>query len=101
MGSWVCSAAHYSLRVVGQDTVAGRAVDVIAARRPGAPSTAHDTARFWLDRESGLVLRREVYDEGGRTTRASAFVSVSVGQGDVSPDAPSTAVERRRWTRRP
>jgi sigma-E factor negative regulatory protein RseB len=79
-------AAHYSLRVVGEDTVAGRAVDVIAARRPGARSTAHDTARFWLDRASGLVLRREVYDRGGRTTRASAFVSVSVGQGDVSSD---------------
>jgi sigma-E factor negative regulatory protein RseB len=86
-------AAHYSLRVVGQDTVAGRAVDVIAARRPGARASAHDTARFWLDRASGLVLRREVYDEGGRTTRASAFVSVSVGQGDVSPDAP-----QRPWS---
>jgi sigma-E factor negative regulatory protein RseB len=79
-------AAHYSLRVVGVDTVAGRAVDVIAARRPGARRSAHDTARFWLDRASGLVLRREVYDQGGRTTRASAFVSVSVGQGDVSSD---------------
>jgi len=80
-------AAHYSLRVVGTDTVAGRPVDVVSARRPGTAASAHDTARFWLDRASGLVLRREVYDERGRTTRASAFVTVSVGRGDVAPGA--------------
>ena len=39
--------------------------DVVVARRPGAPATAPDAARFWLDRESGLVLRREVYDRRG------------------------------------
>jgi sigma-E factor negative regulatory protein RseB len=74
-------AAHYSLTVVAQDRVAGRPADVVAARRPGSARAAPDVARFWLDRESGLVLRREVYDGRGRTTRASAFVEVTVGAG--------------------
>ena len=84
---------HYSLSVVGSDVVAGRPVDVIAARRPAAAAGDHDVARFWLDRSSGLVLRREVYDRRGRTTRASAFVEVTVGEATVSGDAAGTA-----WT---
>jgi sigma-E factor negative regulatory protein RseB len=84
---------HYSLSVVGSDVVAGRPVDVIAARRPAAAAGDHDVARFWLDRSSGLVLRREVYDRRGRTTRASAFVEVTVGEATVSGDAAGAA-----WT---
>ena len=71
-------AAHYSLTVVGREQVAGRDADVVAARRPDAKTGDPDAARFWLDRASGLVLRREVYDERGRATRASAFVEISV-----------------------
>ncbi len=76
--------AHYSLSVVGEDRVAGRTVDVVAARRPGAAADSPDAARFWLDRDSGLVLRREVYDRHGRTTRASAFVEIAIGRGTVA-----------------
>lgn len=77
-------ASHFSLSVRGADEVAGRAVDVVAARRPGAPAHAHDAARFWLDRDTGLVLRREVYDRRGRITRASAFVRVRTGPGTAT-----------------
>ena len=76
--------AHYSLSVVGEARVAGRTVDVVAARRPGAAADSPDAARFWLDRDSGLVLRREVYDRHGRTTRASAFVEITIGRGTVA-----------------
>ena len=76
--------SHYSLSVVGEDRVAGRAVDVVAARRPGATADSPDAARFWLDRDSGLVLRREVYDRHGRTTRASAFVEIAIGRGTMA-----------------
>jgi sigma-E factor negative regulatory protein RseB len=75
--------SHYSLSVVGEDRVAGRTVDVVAARRPGAAADSPDAARFWLDRDSGLVLRREVYDRQGRTTRASAFVEIAIGRGTM------------------
>jgi parvulin-like peptidyl-prolyl isomerase len=56
-------AAHYSLTVVGREQVAGRDADVVAARRPDAKTGDPDAARFWLDRASGLVLRREVYSK--------------------------------------
>jgi sigma-E factor negative regulatory protein RseB len=39
----------------------------------GAPA-----ARFWLDRETGLVLRREVVDAAGRTVLATAFLDLQV-----------------------
>ncbi len=82
---------HYSLSVQGRDAVAGREVDVIAARHPGSASADPDAARFWLDRATGLVLRREVYDRRGRTTRASAFVQVNMGEASVPPGAADTA----------
>ena len=68
-------ARHYSLDTAGTAHVAGRLSDVVEARRPGTTGLA---ARFWLDRASGLVLRREVYDGRGRLSRASAFVEVTV-----------------------
>jgi MucB/RseB family protein len=90
-GAVALLAAHYSLAVVDQDRVAGRPVDVVAARLPGSAAGTPDVARFWLDRASGLVLRREVYDRNGRATRASAFVEVTVGSGTVAAGAGDTA----------
>ncbi|MGH8777109.1 MAG: sigma-E factor regulatory protein RseB domain-containing protein [Jiangellaceae bacterium] len=62
----------YDVAVVGTGSVAGRPVHVVEARRPDG-STA---ARLWLDGESALPLRREVYDEDGATRTASAFVEI-------------------------
>lgn len=87
-------AAHYSLSVVGTDRVAGRVADVVAARRTDARRGDPDAARFWLDRASGLVLRREVYDRRGRTIRASAFVEVTVGQPGTAPAGGGTPAAR-------
>jgi sigma-E factor negative regulatory protein RseB len=75
---------HYTLSTAAPGSVAGRPVDVVVATAPGAASPA---ARFWLDKATGLVLRREVYDESGRITRASAFVEITVGQSDSYADA--------------
>lgn len=82
-------ARHYSLTTAGTARVAGRGTDVVEARRPG---TDRVVGRFWLDRSSGLVLRREIYDPQGRLSRASAFVDVSVGAaGARTPAAGSAA----------
>jgi sigma-E factor negative regulatory protein RseB len=79
---------HFSMSTDGRGSVAGRAADVVVATRPGATSPA---ARFWLDGETGLVLRREVYDESGSITRASAFVEIAVGEKeDYNDAAPSS-----------
>jgi sigma-E factor negative regulatory protein RseB len=105
-------ADNYVVAVGGTRSVAGRSADVVSARRPGAATPA---ARFWLDRATGLVLRREVYDARGRITRASAFVEVTVGAAGTGagrthlpparPDAWSRSIEgsalpamrRRGW----
>lgn len=71
-------AGHYSIVAAGGDRVAGRDVDVVEAARPGVSGPARVAARFWLDRSSGLVLRREVYDRRGRPTRASAFIDIEI-----------------------
>jgi sigma-E factor negative regulatory protein RseB len=70
-------AQHFDLATGPAGKVAGRPVDVVVATGPGRGTPA---ARFWLDRDTGLVLRREVYDEAGRTTRASAFVDVTISE---------------------
>lgn len=71
---------NYEAEVQGTDRVAGRATNVVVVRKPGLSPQA----RFWLDTETHLPLRREVYDADGRVLRASAFVDVELAE-------PSTA----------
>ncbi len=68
---------NYAVAVSGSGDVAGRLSDIVEVRY--APS-GRVAARFWLDRATGLVLRREVYDERGRTTRASAFIQIETSK---------------------
>lgn len=98
-------ARYYSLRMAAPDRVAGRTADVVEAYRPGRPG-AHPAARFWLDRESGIVLRREVYAPSGKPIRASGFFDVAVhraapattepGSGDGGADHQAGG---RAWSR--
>lgn len=66
-------AASHDLRLAGEGRCAGRTTSVVEARRDGRV-----TGRFWVDRDSGLLLRREVYDPDGRRVRSSAFVELDV-----------------------
>jgi sigma-E factor negative regulatory protein RseB len=68
-------AGAYELRVAGPGRCTGREADVVEARRPAGGAVA---GRFWLDRETGLLLRREVYDEQGRRVLSSAFVDLQM-----------------------
>lgn len=83
-------AAHYDVGVEGDGQVAGRSAYVVVVRRPG--NTANASARFWIDRRTSLPLRREVLDDEGRTLRQSAFIDVSVGEGDVPPSVRNVAM---------
>lgn len=69
---------RYQLRVVGEGTCTGRAAQVVEATRPGATGSASVAGRFWVDRETGLLLRREVFDADGRRLRSSAFLDLAV-----------------------
>ena len=71
---------HYVLRVAGTGHCAGRVADIVEARRV---SGGQLTARFWVDRATGLLLRRELYDASGRTVRAAAFVDLRLSVGGV------------------
>lgn len=68
----------YQLRVSGQGHCTGRAADVVEARRPGGTGSAAVAGRFWVDRDTGLLLRREVFDVEGRRLRSSAFLDLVV-----------------------
>ena len=96
---------HYSVRTDGSEDVAGRPTTVVAAYRPGTPAS-EVVARFWLDDESGVVLRREVYGPRGHATRQSVFLDVDVWQaggsaesGDAADTAPSPSAtdDGRPW----
>jgi sigma-E factor negative regulatory protein RseB len=79
---------HYALTAAGSAEVAGRGAEVVEARRPlGTAGAGSVAARFWLDRETGLLLRREVYDRTGRVIRASAYVDLTVRPATDTPRA--------------
>ena len=75
---------NYDVLTSGVDSVAGREADVIEAWRRDAAGRAYPAARFWLDRDSGVLLRRESYNATGRTVRGSAFFEIRVDEAKVS-----------------
>ena len=81
----VLLAATYDLEVTGPDRCTGRTARVVTAAR-GDGTVA---GRFWLDRRTGLLLRREVFDATGERVRSSAFVAIDVrpaaGAGQAGP----------------
>ena len=84
----VLLAAAYDLEVTGPGRCTGRTARVVTAAR--ADGTV--AGRFWLDRRTGLLLRREVFDAAGERVRSSAFVAIdvrpTVGAGPAdAPDA--------------
>ena len=103
---------NYDVRARGVDSVAGREADVIEAWRRHDAGREHPVARFWLDRGSGVLLRRESYDATGRTVRGSAFFDIRVDEAkpsgvarsapdrSASPDAiaPELAASREELT---
>lgn len=84
-------ADSYALRRAEPGRCAGRTADVVEAVRGGDV-----VGRFWVDRDSGLLLRREVYDEQGRRVRSSAFVDLVMGEAATTSVSDGSA---RRLTR--
>ena len=79
-------ALSYDLAVAGSGRCAGRSTTVVEARRDGGPVAG----RFWVDDDTGLLLRREVYGDDGARRRSSTFVDLQVrGAADVPVEAAS------------
>ncbi|HMR48155.1 MAG TPA: hypothetical protein PKE40_02615 [Arachnia sp.] len=64
------------------DTVAGRSAGVIEARADGRV-----TSRWWIDVPTGVLLRMERFDSGGRPTLMAGFESISFEDAAVPDDA--------------
>ena len=86
----------YSLSVSGDGRCAGRAASVIDARR----ADGELAGRFWVDRDTGVLLRREVFDEDGQRVRSSAFLDLSVESREGRRPS-RTAVVARTGSERP
>lgn len=78
-------ARRYSLRLVGDGRCTGRPAQVVEARRPGVSGPTAVAGRFWVDRETGLLLRREVFDGAGNRLRSTAFLDLTVTSSAATP----------------
>lgn len=76
------------LRESDQDrTIAGRPTDEVEARRPDGSLAA----RFWLDRGTGLLLRRDLVGADGKLVASTSFTSLRLGKQAVGPLPPLAA----------
>ena len=82
--------SKYTLSVSAGPPVAGRPTQLVEARL-GAAGRLRE--RLYTDQASGLVLRREVFDAGGRRSRVVGFTSIAptVAVMAPAPHAPTKA----------
>ena len=79
-------AENYQVAMAGRGQVAGRsAQELVLRHRDGLLA-----ARFWLDTETKLPLRRETYDDSARMVSQDVFVSLRLGS-PAAAAAPRTA----------
>jgi len=72
---------QYTLRVADPIRCIGRDATVVEATPIGGDRVA---GRFWVDDESGLLLRHELYDSAGNAVRSTSFLDIDVAT-DPSP----------------
>lgn len=81
-------ANHYRLKLAEFELCLGRPVSVVEATKLDG---VHPSGRFWIDDETGLVLRRELYDNTGKPIGASAFLDITVSDpASGAMESPST-----------
>lgn len=85
---------RYVLRLAGEGRCTGRAADVVEAHRPGERGASAVAGRFWVDRETGLLLRREVFDHDGHRLRSSAFLELAVDERSAAQATTRRSADR-------
>lgn len=90
MSAWMLGLlrANYLIEYAGAGTAVGRTASIVAVRRRDGSLAA----RYWLDSSTGLPLRREMFDEGGRLVNEGAFINLSLGSFAPGP-APSQSAQ--------
>jgi sigma-E factor negative regulatory protein RseB len=82
--------AHYDVRLVGTDLVAGRRVQVLLL---SPRDEWRYTRRLWVDAASGLMLRADVLGPRGEVLESSSFSAIEIG---VRPQAETVRAAMRR-----
>lgn len=91
-------AAAYRLRLAGTGSVTGRAASIVVAQRAGGSLDGREAARFWLDDETGLLLREEVSAPDGALFRMSAYLDVQpMGAEEPVPVGAVAVVAGTPW----
>ena len=95
LSKWMLSRLrlNYQIEYAGPGTADDRSAQVVAVRRRDGSLAA----RYWLDRATGLPLRREMFDPSGHLVNEGAFIDLKLG-GDPDP-APSRSVSA--WSAQP
>ncbi len=88
-------SVNYRVAAVGWGQVAGRLARVVTARL----GDGRLAARFWLDKATGLPLRRETFDGRGHMVSDAAFAALTVGPAAAA--RPPGAAARPWVTARP
>jgi sigma-E factor negative regulatory protein RseB len=77
--------ANYVVEYTGDGSSSDRPARIVAVRR-------HDgtlAAQYWLDRDTGLPLRREMFDDSGHRVSEGAFIDLEVGLSGVAVVPPT------------
>jgi sigma-E factor negative regulatory protein RseB len=96
VSAWMLSLlrANYLIEYAGPGTADSRSAQVVEVRRRDGSLAA----RYWLDRATGLPLRREMFDPSGHLVSEGAFIDVSFGDVDGQPVPPPIA---QAWSTQP
>ena len=89
-------AATYDLQVAGPGRCTGREASVVEA----LDDRGRVAGRFWVDRDSGVLLRRDVYDGDGSRVRSSAFLDLTFSERPPV-GAPLVTLQTRTGVERP
>ncbi len=81
---------NYVIEYAGPGTSSDRPAQIVAVRR-------HDgtlAARYWLDRQTGLPLRREMFDQSGQLVSEGAFIDLELGDKGIGLEP---SVQGQAW----
>jgi sigma-E factor negative regulatory protein RseB len=73
---------QYRLQIAEPGRCIGRKATVVEATPIGGDRVA---GRFWVDDDSGLLLRRELYDANGHAVRSTVFLDLRVDEASADP----------------